>query len=129
MTSLMFPPSQLAVDPQSKAIHRDLYAFLRGLSDVARRQHVPTKTAAYSAKPGEVVLCDPTGGGFTITLPRAAIAADRTVTVKNHSASANTITIDGHGSDTIDGAANTTITAARVSLELYCIGGTEWIVK
>jgi hypothetical protein len=73
----------------------------------------PVKTSAYTAKVEELVLCDPTGGGFTVTLPDAAKCKGQPVTVKNASSSTNTITIAGAGMDEVDGASSVTITTAR----------------
>lgn len=85
------------------------------------------KTAAYRAKYFDCVLCDPTGGGFTVTLPNARDMPHRWVTVKNASESTNTITVDGSGSETIDGAANQTIVIARASLT-FMSDGENWII-
>ena len=47
--------------------------------------------------------CNAVGGNMTINLP-AAIGNGRLVTIKKIDASGNTVTIDGNGSETIDGA-------------------------
>lgn len=86
-----------------------------------------TKTAAYSAKIGELVLCNPTGGGFTVTLPTAVSNNGLFVVVKNNSASTNTITVDGEGSETIDGSANATITTARGRMWVVS-NGAGWVI-
>jgi hypothetical protein len=69
-------------------------------------------TAAYPATYDETVPCDPTGGGFTVTLPTAVGFAGRRVVVKNVTSSTNTITIGA----TIDGVASPTIAAAYGSM-------------
>lgn len=88
------------------------------------------KTGAYNAQPGDLVRCDPTGGGFTVTLP--AIGTSNKgfpITVKNQSASTNTITIARTGGDTIDGAAaSTTITTARGVLRFVSDGTGDWML-
>jgi hypothetical protein len=80
------------------------------------------QTATYAAVWGEVVMCDPTGGGFTVNLPTAVGNSGRQIIVKNDSASTNTITIEPDGSETIDGAANTTITTARGTVRITSDG-------
>lgn len=63
----------------------------------------PVKTANYSAGMGDCVRCDPSGGGFTVTLP-AVTSADggRQIKVKNTTSSTNTITIAATGSATLE---------------------------
>lgn len=110
----------------------DLGSSTLGWDVYAREEYIglAEKTANYTITAGDnVVLCDPTAGAFTITLP--AIAAGqrrRRVTVKNHSASANNITLAVTGADTIDGDASVSI-PARASVTLICPStGTDWAV-
>jgi hypothetical protein len=86
------------------------------------------KTGAYTTDYGEVVRCDPTGGGFTVTLPSAAAAgaAGRQIIVKNASSSTNTITVDGDGSETIDGSSTKTIATAYGTMNLVS-DGANWL--
>ena len=72
---------------------------LQGVANIA------SKTASYTIEDGDrVVLADATAGVMTITLPLAALHEGRTFTVKKIDASANAVTIDGNGAETIDGA-------------------------
>jgi hypothetical protein len=82
----------------------------------------PVKTAAYTAKPWEVVRCDPTAGGFTVTLPPSPGNAEQII-VKNASDSTNTITISPHGQDEIDDATSLTVSVERYSVWLLAIEG------
>jgi len=84
-----------------------------------------SKTGVYTAAFGEVVRCDPSGGGFTITLPAAAGGTGKVVIVKNTTSSTNTITIDGNGAETIDGQASVTIAEGYKSLTFVSYGS-EW---
>lgn len=84
-------------------------------------------TRAITARPWDTILADPTAAGFTVMLPPAQNCPGSLVTVKNNSASTNTITIDGAGGDLIDGAATATITTARASLTMQSIG-TGWVL-
>ncbi|MFE3578699.1 SGNH/GDSL hydrolase family protein [Streptomyces vinaceus] len=64
---------------------------------------VASKTANYTATSfDEVIAADATSGAMTITLP-TAVGRTRPVTVKKVDSSANSVTIDGAGSETIDG--------------------------
>lgn len=66
-----------------------------------------TKTGAYTAAAGEMVMVDATAGPITITLP-AAVFGTR-ISVKKLDASANVVTIAAAGSDTIGSAAATSV--------------------
>jgi hypothetical protein len=87
----------------------------------------PSKTAAYTARYGEMVLCNPTAGGFTVTAPRAEDHTGETFGVKNNSASTNAIVVDAQGTELIDGAANQAITTGRMSL-IFMSNGTDWMI-
>lgn len=69
---------------------------------------VLSKTANYTvvaADKGALILCDASSAAFTVTLPAAATAgAGFEVAVKKTDTSINTVTVDGDGSETIDGA-------------------------
>jgi hypothetical protein len=92
------------------------------------------KTGTYTCAVGEVVRCDPSGGGFTVTLPAIPTTAtlrDIDIVIKNVTSSTNTITIAAAGSDTIDGAASVTITTARGSVSLVAIpsgSASDWLI-
>ncbi|MFQ5937706.1 MAG: hypothetical protein ACE5LB_14985 [Acidiferrobacterales bacterium] len=82
---------------------------------------------ATTAKHSEEIPCDPTGGGFTVTLPPSSLGQKgQPVVVKNRSASTNVITIapDGPSGDVINGA--TTIAVAQGSLTFLDTGEGEW---
>ncbi|MGE3487443.1 MAG: hypothetical protein AB7L09_22205 [Nitrospira sp.] len=86
-----------------------------------------TKTAAYTAVSGDLVMVDTTGGNVTITLPPAAAGA--VVGVKKLVA-ANTVTIQRAGSDTIGAAGGTsgTIVAAEQVIVLQA-NGSNWVIR
>ena len=73
------------------------------------------------------VLVDTTAGSVTITLPRADTMMGRVVVVKKLVA-ANTLTLDGDGSETIDGAATFAWTAQYQSHDLLSDGTQWWVV-
>lgn len=74
-----------------------------------------TKTGNYTMTENETFcFADATSGNITITLALAntwGTARGQRVTVKRIDASANTVTVNTSGTDTIDGAASTTIAA------------------
>ena len=80
---------------------------------------VGKKTGAYAAKPWEIVLCDPTAGGFTVSLPNANASDAGEIRIANDSASANTITIKPSGSSTVGRAVSIALAAAGLAVILY----------
>lgn len=88
------------------------------------------KSAAYTVTDTDpdVFTLDASSGAFTITLPTAADNDGRTLTFIKTDSSTNAITLDGEGSETIDG--NTTVAtmdAQYDTITIYC-DGTEWFI-
>jgi hypothetical protein len=103
------------------------FAFSGLITTAGRKYAVASKTANYTATAAEhVILCDPTGGSFTITLPAAATAGSGKVLVVKNIAGSNTVTIDADGSETIDGAA-TAVVYFGASYTIIC-NGTAWFI-
>lgn len=87
---------------------------------------VASKTAAYTATAlDDLILCDATSGAFTVTLPKAADNNGKELTVKKTDASANAVTLDGNGSETIDGAATVALSSRYASRTIRS-DGTNW---
>ncbi len=86
-----------------------------------------TTTATLSATES-FVTADATSAGFTITLPAAAGITGRSYTIKKIDSSANTVTIEGNASETIDGAANQTLILEDETLTVTS-DGTNFIIK
>ena len=96
----------------------------------ARLTPTGTKTAAYTAAVNELAVGDDTAGSFTITLPSAAAAgAGAVVGVRKKLGSGNTITISRAGTDTIGGAAGTTVQLKLVDQTtiLQSDGVSNWV--
>ena len=75
----------------------------------------------------QLVQCNPTAAGFTITLPAIAAAnGGCLIVVKNTSASLNVIDIVPTGADTIDGLAGVNIASAFGSLMFASDGTGIW---
>lgn len=72
-----------------------------------------------------VVLVDASGGAVTITLPAADLHSGRIYDVKKIDSSANAVTVDGNGSETIDDATTQTLSSQYASLRIIS-DGTEW---
>lgn len=80
----------------------------------------PVKTSAYTASPGDLVPCNITSGGFTVTLPDAP--ADQTraaaVIIATNTGATNLLTVACQGSDVLNisgGSASMTLSVAGQS--------------
>lgn len=91
---------------------------------------VVSKTAAYAMTDIDlVILGDATSGAFSVTLLTAAGRAGRRVIVKKTDASANTVTIDPAGTETIDGETTIALSQQHAGREIVSDGTNWWIVS
>lgn len=96
----------------------------------AKTLKVQSKTTTYTALiTDDVILCDTSGGAWTLTLPAAATSGGKRYFVKKTESSANALTIDGNSSETIDGATTTTLDTENESIEIVCDGSNWQIVN
>lgn len=75
--------------------------------------------------PDGTILVNSNSGALTITLPLANDYTEYIIRVKKTDSSANVVTIDGNGSETIDGAANTTLSAQYDAVTIVS-DGSNW---
>jgi hypothetical protein len=64
---------------------------------------VVVRTSAYLAVANNLILCDTSGGGFSVTLPNAIDNTGKSITVKKISSDGNDLTLDTSLAQTIDG--------------------------
>jgi len=92
---------------------------------------VDAKTATYTVVIGDnakTLRADASGGAYTITLVAVATAGDGyQITIIKEDSSANAVTIDGNGSETINGATTIAILEQYSSVTLTSTGS-EWLV-
>jgi len=89
-----------------------------------------SKTSAYTATSSDdVIPCDATSAGFTVTLPAAASSTGMEVVIVKTDASTNLVTIDGNGSETIGGATTTALATRYESIKIVCDGSNWQIVS
>jgi hypothetical protein len=89
---------------------------------------IVAKSGAYTITASDgVVIADASGGAFTITLPTAVGIAGRVYRVKKIDATANAVTIDADGAETIDGGATATLAVQYEAITIVS-DGTEWWV-
>lgn len=88
---------------------------------------VATKTTTYPMTDDDaVILADATGGAFTVTTPDATSVKTGVVyTVVKIDSSANAVTVDGSGAQTINGAATESLSTQYQSITIAS-NGTNW---
>lgn len=103
----------------SSAAWRSIYANSFAASLVS-------KTGAYTATSSDhVILCDASGGAFTVTLPAASGVTGIIYHIKKMDSSGSAVTIDGNGAETIDGATTIDLTLQYESVTIVS-DGTSW---
>jgi len=89
---------------------------------------VIAKTGAYTVTTsdnGKLITCDASGGAFTVTLLAAATAGGTFEVMIKNIGSSGVVTIDGDGSETIDGSTTVTLATQYETSFLRC-DGTTW---
>lgn len=98
---------QAPVNPSVFPVEEDqLEPFNLAMGLVFQDQFVKvrTETSTYTATLSDyVILCDATSAAFTVTLPLAANGKIE-YNIKKIDSTANAVTVDGNGTETIDGA-------------------------
>lgn len=90
------------------------------------RKPVRVLTASGMATAGDMVLlCDATAGPVTVSLPEAAAVKGLWWVVKKTDASANAVTVDPLGSETVDGALTAATTTQYTTIRLVS-DGANW---
>jgi hypothetical protein len=88
--------------------------------------NVVSKTGAYTATASDhVILCDASGGAFTITLPAASGVTGLILHVKKTDSSGSAVTIDGNSAETIDGDLTIDLSLQYESVTIVS-DGTSW---
>lgn len=87
-----------------------------------------TKTADYTITDSDRVILANPSAPITITLPTAAGRTGRMFTIKKINASViNTVTVDGNGTETIDGSLTAILIVQNVSITIIS-DGSNWFV-
>lgn len=99
------------------------------LSALSVRSPSGTVSGTYNVQADDyLILADASAGPVVINFPAAATNKDRTILVKKIDSSANTVTIEGFGSETIDGDTAAVIAIPFTSLTHICDGSNWQIV-
>jgi hypothetical protein len=87
------------------------------------------KSSGYTATATDfAIMCDASGGGFTITLPAATSHTGRVFHIKKIDSSGNVVTVDGNSSETIENATTVVLTTEGESITIQCDGDEWWII-
>lgn len=85
------------------------------------------KSAVYTALSSDnVILCDASGGAFTVTLPAASLTG-KLLHIKKIDSSLNAVTIDGNASELVEDAVTQALVRQGENLMLMS-DGTQWWV-
>jgi len=103
------------------------YSYLQRKFDY--KVHTQTgATRNHAAKSGwEVILCDCTSNAITVNLP-SAIGNQARLTIKKIDSGGNAVTVDGQGSQTIDGSETATLSAQYASVTIISDNNNWFIV-
>lgn len=93
------------------------------LTSYRQRGKAVSKVATYNATTGDyMILCDATGGAITVNLPAVSGANEVILVIKKIDSSGNAVTIDGSGSETIDGATTQSLSSQWSTMGILCTG-------
>lgn len=99
-------------------------AWVEGTGGATTTLPFTNKTGTYTIDNTDcVVNC--TSGSFTVTLPTAVSIEGQYFIIKN--TGTGVITVDGYGSETIDGAANKILAVQNESITVIS-DGSNWII-
>jgi len=88
-----------------------------------------SKTTTYTVDSAEeTILCDTSGGAWTLTLYTAASNSGKRIYIKKTSSDTNTLTIDANGAETIDGE-TTQVLNIQYSYMTLISDGTNWHIE
>lgn len=95
-------------------------------ASVSNNLTIVSKTTTYTAvTTDDVILCDTSGGAWTLSLFAASGNSGKVLRIKKTTSDFTQLTIDANSSETIDGATTTTIDTQFETLVIIC-DGTNW---
>ncbi|TWT61706.1 hypothetical protein [Rubinisphaera italica] len=98
------------------------------IAQLATLDPVISKSSTYTIQAGdEVILCDASGGAFTITLPSAVDLFGRQYTIKRTNSGVNDVTLGTTSSQTIDGQ-TTQVLGSQYDKLTVVSDGSNWMI-
>lgn len=116
MSSTPVAPSQLQ---SFSTARQEIQSYLR------RFNCSVTATAAVTLGGYDHVFCDATGGNIAVLVPLARSKTNTAYWVQKTDVSANTVTLNRSGSDTIGGSTSVVLSAQNEWIRIYS-DGTTW---
>ena len=103
-----------------------VFSRIVGATDV--NTDITSKTTTYTATTSDdTILCDASSGGFTVDLYTAVGNNGRRLTIKKTDSSSNLVTVDGSGSETIDGSTTKDIRFQNTAMQIIS-NNTNWSI-
>ncbi len=87
-----------------------------------------TKISNYTAVRNNVILCDTTTGGFTVTLPAASDNKDKSIMIKKISNDFAAVRVEPQSGETLDNDSVKIISSYLTSITIVSSGSSWWIV-
>lgn len=121
--SEMWYPLPLMVADSARRLNQNVAWFLRNPSPTAAENiqqgseaspkitSIVAADSPYTATAGETIFCNATAGAITVNYPPAAAFGAAEISVIKTDASANAVTLDPNGAETINGAASDSLAA------------------
>lgn len=119
-------PTETDVDAAIAAALANYYTEAEANALLAAKRNVGTIDATLQANTF-LVKADASAGNVTVNLPAAAGAANRIINIKKMDATANTVTVDGNGAETIDSGATAVLTVQWECITVIS-DGTQWLI-
>ena len=98
-----------------------------GITEAKRQRTVDTTLVDTNTITKDVNLIDATAGNILVNLPSPPLSAGRILYAKKIDSSANTVTLDQNGSETVDDGTQYVLYNQYESVTLIC-DGTDWFV-
>ena len=96
-------------------------------SIVKQQTRVVSKTSNYSAVAGDIIFCNTSAGGFSVTLPLSSLNPSAEIIVKKRSADGNAVTILTSGADMVDlSTTNYILDQSGDAMDVIADGTTNW---
>ena len=99
---------------------------MSGLDNTSFTVRSSTATSETLTNNDYVLLCNPSGGAQTVNLPAVASVQPGRAYFVRTTGTTNTVTLDGFGSETIDGASTKMLASGAIHGALVVTDGTAW---